>query len=98
MWRQGDVLIATIESVPEGATRRSSPVLLEGELTGHAHRIEVPSTAELWECNGQLYMKVIARTTTIVHDEHNPITLDSGTYRVWRQREYSPKTIRYVSD
>jgi hypothetical protein len=98
MWRQGDVLIAAIETVPDGAVRRQSSVLLEGELTGHAHRIEVPSTAELWEYNGQLYMKVLARTTTIVHDEHKPIMLNSGTYRVWRQREYSPNAIRYVSD
>jgi hypothetical protein len=35
---------------------------------------------------------------TVVHEEHRPITLTSGYYRVWRQREYSPEEIRVVRD
>lgn len=27
---------------------------------------------------------------TLVHDEHGPIALDPGVYRVWKQREYVP--------
>jgi hypothetical protein len=98
MWRQGDVLIDAVEAVPTAAARRAGVVLAAGELTGHAHRIEVPGTAELWECGGVLYMRVVAQTTTIVHDEHKSITLARGTYKIWQQREYTPEAIRYVFD
>ena len=99
MWRQGDVLMAKIEALPEGAElQRGRATLFTGEITGHAHRLEVPESAELWECNGVLYMKVVAKTANIVHEEHKPITLPEGIYRVWRQREYTPEVIRDVMD
>lgn len=34
----------------------------------------------------------------VVHDEHAPITLPPGNYRVVRQREYAPEQIRQVAD
>ena len=98
MWRHGDVLIAQTEKIPEDATLRDDVILAYGEMTGHAHRIESPETAELWELGGQLYMRVTAPTATVVHEEHKPITLSKGLYRVWKQREYSPDEIRLVWD
>lgn len=99
MWRQGDVLIAQEEALPEGAALQSErTTLFVGEITGHAHRLEVTESAELWECNGVLYMKVVAKTANIVHEEHRPITLLEGIYRIWRQREYTPQAIRNVMD
>jgi hypothetical protein len=41
---------------------------------------------------------VLADSATVTHEEHGPITLPRGTYRVWRQREYSPEAIRVVRD
>lgn len=98
MWRHGDVLIAKIEEIPTFAAKRTDTILAYGELTGHSHQIEAPETAELWEDNGQLYLKVVAPTATVVHQEHKPITLPQGTYRVWKQREYTPGSIRPVWD
>lgn len=98
MWRHGDVLIAGVEKIPSNAKRRPDVVLARGEQTGHMHRIEYPDTAELWELNGQLYIKVITDTARIVHEEHKPITIPQGLYRVWQQREYSPEKIRPVYD
>jgi hypothetical protein len=98
MWRHGDVMIGTIASIPQDARQRTSPILVRGEVTGHSHRIEVPATSEVWEYGGQLYIKVIADSARIVHEEHHPITLPTGTYRVWQQREYSPAEIRTVVD
>jgi hypothetical protein len=37
-------------------------------------------------------------TATLTHEEHAPVTLTTGYYRVWRQREYSPEEIRVVRD
>ena len=97
LWRHGDVLIAAIPELPEGGERRQSPVLVTGEATGHAHQIEKLEHAEIWEINGQLYLKVLD-ATRILHEEHLPITIPAGTYRVWQQREYTPQKIRPVSD
>src|SRR5579883_942420 len=97
MWRHGDVLIATTEAIPPGAKRSQHGVLAYGEITGHSHRVEEPEKAEVWEYRGERFLKLIA-TTRIIHEEHRPITLGPGIYRVWRQREYSPQAIRRIWD
>jgi hypothetical protein len=38
------------------------------------------------------------RGATFVHEEHGPITLPPGDYRVQIQREYTPEEIRNVVD
>lgn len=43
-------------------------VLAHGEVSGHAHRVSV----DVYEHNG---VKEFAGATTIVHEEHKPITL-----------------------
>jgi hypothetical protein len=98
MWRQGDVLISAVHAIPPGATKRADCVLAEGELTGHSHRIDQPGVAELHERGGVLYLRVLAGEAKVVHQEHGPITLARGLYAVWQQREYTPKSIRTVTD
>jgi hypothetical protein len=98
MWRHGDVFIVAVEAIPDGAVRRTGWVLAEGEATGHSHRIERPETVELYERDGMMYLRVVAESATVVHQEHRAITLPRGTYRVWQQREYSPEAIRTVRD
>jgi hypothetical protein len=98
MWRHGDVLIAAIAEIPSTARRRPQPVLAEGELTGHSHRLEDPSGAQVYEFGGERFLRITAESARIVHQEHAPIVLPRGTYRVWIQREYSPEAIRRVVD
>jgi hypothetical protein len=101
MWRQGDVFVATVDAIPERARRSPVPhgILVHGELTGHSHRLEDPRSAALFAgLPGELFLDVPAGGTRIVHDEHGPIELPQGVYRVWRQREYSPQAIRVVQD
>ncbi|MGZ3715756.1 MAG: hypothetical protein ACXVA4_10080 [Ktedonobacterales bacterium] len=96
LWRHGDVLIQSIDDmddVPAGGQRQSEPVLAYGEVTGHRHRVEDANTAELWRVNDTLYLKVID-VARIVHEEHAPIELPPGLYRVWQQREYVPPNQR----
>jgi hypothetical protein len=45
-----------------------------------------------------MYLRVTAPTATLIHQEHGPVVLPQSDYRVWRQREYSPKEIRIVRD
>ena len=98
MWRHGDVLIQACSAVPKKARRLPHCILAKGELTGHAHRIDERGAAELYDSGDSLFLRVTADCATLVHEEHGPITLRPGTYRVWVQREYSPQEIRRVLD
>jgi hypothetical protein len=98
MWRHGDVLIAKARSIPAGARPLPHCVLAEGELTGHSHRIEGSAVAELFELGGERFLRVLAESASVIHQEHRTITLPRGTYRVWGQREYTPRAIVPVRD
>ena len=98
MWRHGDVFIQSCEEVPDGANRLPHLILAKGELTGHAHRIREREGNELFELDDSLYLRVTGEQATVTHEEHAPISLDRGVYRVWIQREYSPEAIRRVVD
>ena len=98
LWRQGDVLIATVEAVPGHARPVGTSILAHGEVTGHSHRVAEPDSVRMWQVGETLFMQVVAATARLVHEEHAPIELPRGIYRVWRQREYTPKAIVRVSD
>jgi hypothetical protein len=85
------VLLVAVETIPEGATpeRRSGRIVLaEGEATGHAHAIADPD-ARAFVHGGQRYLltKSIAQ---LVHEEHAPIEVPEGAWRIVIQREYEP--------
>ena len=91
MWRHGDVFIEAVKSIPKAAKQLPHCVLAEGEITGHCHEIREPDTAELWRSGNSLYLRVLAKRATVIHQEHDEIQLPKGHYRVWIQREYEPK-------
>jgi hypothetical protein len=46
-----------------------------------------------------LYLAIEGERAVIVHPEHRSILLKTGTYRVWRQREYTGELApRFVMD
>jgi hypothetical protein len=98
LWRHGDVLIAATNAIPAGAKPQPQLILAKGEVTGHMHRIAEPEAGLLWELNGTLFLEITAAKATLVHEEHKPIVLSQGFYRVWIQREYTPTQIRRVVD
>ena len=98
MWRQGDIFIAKATEIPRGAEPRPGCVLAEGEVTGHSHRVDERGAARLYAHSASLFLEVLADRARVVHDEHGPITLPRGIYRVWRQREYTPQAVRVVQD
>jgi hypothetical protein len=111
MFAQGDLLIERVADVePSGAMvsadQTGAIVLAEGELTGHRHAIYDRVTmfrddALAREIPAGLYVghvKVSGGPATLLHEEHAPISLAEGTYRVRRQRELEPKDAVLVSD
>ncbi len=94
--RQGDLLFVRQDSRPAVAlTPRQGNIIVAGEATGHAHRLQAGTILEAPA--GALYLDV-PQTTQVVHEEHGPITLAPGLWLVIRQREYHPEAIRTVAD
>lgn len=100
-YRQGDVLIEQVVTIPQGATPGEPKArwhLAEGEATGHFHSVDAADATLLFlDAEMEMYLRV-HRTTEVTHQEHAPIILEPGDYRVGRQREYAPEGIRNVAD
>jgi len=95
-YRQGDLLFLWQETRPAvDLNARQSLVIVAGEATGHAHRLQAGTILEAPD--GTLFLD-IPQTTQVVHEEHGPIILAPGLWLVVRQREYSPEAIRTVTD
>lgn len=107
MYRQGDVLLVTVDSMPENAqdvTESDRIVLAYGEVTGHAHALYEPQTEEtphgkarLLDTGFERFLKVL-EPTQLKHEEHTAIDLAPGVYRVIQQREYTDEEARWVED
>ena len=102
--QQGDVLFFAVDTLPEGLKPKESThpglaIFAFGEATGH-HHSAVAAGVELYEDGqGGLWCRVAA-DTEVRHQEHKPVTLAPGNYRVSIVREYDPfaAEIRRVMD
>lgn len=113
MLRQGDILLVEVDTVPAGYELRTPARLTlgHGEVTGHTHTLEracwivaPQTTAEAlfqFAVSGQTDAPVfvlVEEDTVLTHQEHEALTIPAGTYRIVRQREYTPQAIRSVMD
>jgi hypothetical protein len=89
MWKHGEVFITAIDTIPGDAIRRPGYVLVEGEATGHSHRIDRAGAAERLERGEALYLRVLAESASVFHRENRPISLPRGLYCVRKQGAYS---------
>ena len=113
-YRQGDVLIVSVEDIPKNATPLEVDriILAHGEVTGHAHAISsTQAQAFIIPDNNLTTDRRTPQTFTneaefldvpheaiVTHEEHGTIELPSGKYKIIHQREYSPEEIRRVLD
>jgi len=98
--RQGDVLVESVTSIPEVTSCDPADgkfIVAHGEATGHNHSLESRYAKMYRDAAGILYL-LLVREHILRHEEHDPVTLPPGKYRVTRQREYSPEEIRHVQD
>lgn len=98
--RQGDVLLVRVDRVPAKVKRLATNIVAYGEVTGHAHKIEVDAgdVVLVEDDQGNMFVTVKGTNPRIAHDEHGAIPLAEGHYKVVKQREYSPEKIRNVAD
>jgi len=101
-YRQGDILFIKHGDTPSGEVvprdAHNRIVVAEGEATGHAHAIH-EETATLYRDNAlNRTWVVVDESAHVVHEEHDTVTLDSGTWLVVYQRQYVRGQVRRVLD
>ncbi len=96
--RHGDVLVQRVSGIPAHAKKRAGQVLVRGEATGHSHRVGESGAGVIFETVDEMFLQIVAPIGTLIHEEHSPIELAAGSYRVWTQREYTPQRIVRVVD
>lgn len=102
-FQQGDCLVKAIE-IPKEAKKTDETILAYGEVTGHAHRLHgngftcfrIPDQEGASE---GFYLRV-SEPTMLKHEEHNPIEITPGDYKIEIVREYDhfEKMARRVAD
>ncbi|MEU1487538.1 hypothetical protein [Streptomyces sp. NPDC005752] len=108
MYRQGDVLMVALEESDVAARFLDAPgelrdgrgrlVLALGEVTGHAHAVQGPGRLMREAGPFGPMLLHLPEGGRVVHEEHAPIALPKGWFRVVRQREYAPGAVRIVAD
>jgi len=102
MYRQGDVLLVKVDDIPKKVKQQKSNVVVEGEATGHAHRLHngqilIYKDEETYENKETMFINAM-KNAKLVHEEHGPIEIEVGFYMVIRQREYDEEKNRLVFD
>lgn len=98
-YRQGDVLLVAAK-LPINAQPADKPgdvILAFGEVTGHAHRIKEREKVRMWDAGAERFLQVL-EATMLTHEEHAPVVLQPGIYRLPQQVEYTPAELRRVAD
>ena len=101
MYRQGDILIIPVSETELSKLEKHDDtkpiprdngriVLAYGETTGHAHAIG-DTGVELLSTRDGRFLRA-STSFTLSHEEHAAISIPAGTFRVVRQREYSPNS------
>jgi hypothetical protein len=111
IFAQGDLLLERVaDTVPSGTVEKNldgvAMVLAEGEFSGHRHAIRERVTmfrdeALATDIPAGLYIghvQVGSAYARVTHEEHAPLILPRGTYRVRRQRELGPRDARVLFD
>lgn len=103
IYRNGDILLKTIEKLPDNLKQifqgKEFTVAL-GEITGHSHVIVAEPAIEVLEDEkGKRYIKINGEAE-IKHQEHKTIKLKSGMYVIIHEQEFSPfdELINQVKD
>lgn len=102
-YRQGDVLLIPVAQAPQDARAVASAdgrfVLAYGEATGHHHSVSATGTALLETDTNERFLQIMEGSgIALEHQEHDPIVLPQGVYRVVLQREHWPIGERRVAD
>jgi hypothetical protein len=96
--QQGDVLLNSVDYEIKGK-KLDHLILAEGEATGHHHQI-VSGLGQLIMMDKIMHLQVFSETALLKHEEHKPIVIPKGNWKINTVREYDPfeNEIRRVQD
>lgn len=94
LYQQGDVLIFTTNEIPQDCkevkpNKSGNLTLAEGEVTGHSHTLDKECGTLFRDNLNQLWLET-NKTTTIKHQEHKPVTIPKGKYKIGIVQEIDP--------
>jgi len=97
MIRQGDLLFVSVNfDITKWASRKTTledGVLARGEKTGHTHSIKERDGFNAYlDYLNQIILEN-SNPLTVVHPEHEEITLPPGLWEVRQQRQWSPNGV-----
>lgn len=105
---QGDVMIHRVDDLPEGLGEtkpENGHYIVAHSETGHHHVIEARPDVKMYRRANddyEAFLRIVAGQSTLEHkrdfDTHAPLALPPGTYRIKRQREYTPEGFRRAAD
>lgn len=94
--RQGDVLLRPLTETPAYKHRKriQDGIIARGEVTGHAHRLETLTEAELYDVGeGKQLLITGDGGVSIVHEEHGKVHAEPNTaYEIVIDREFDYST------
>ena len=102
----GDVIVTRVKQVPDSFEKMDTEpmnALAYGELTGHLHQLQGVQGQDfdlrIEPTTKERHLRIV-KPTALKHQEHGPIILLPGDYKVGIQREYDPfeKISRQVVD
>lgn len=99
---QGDVFLQQVDEIPPDAlldtslTEGARVILARGEATGHHHSLNAEK-AQVKVKDRLVFVEVVAEGM-LRHQEHDPIKVKPGLYKLGTQREYTPQEVRRVAD
>lgn len=96
-YQQGDVIVEKVSKIK--GKKLNHLTLAYGEHTGNHHTI-TEGKAELYDYEGTLFLRVNSKEATLIHQEHNIVTLPKGDYKVRRvkEKDWVSEEIRNVRD
>lgn len=86
-YQQGDVIMELVKEVKGRLNKDHNGIVAYGEATGHKHRFADLTGLDFFEDGDTLYLK-LKNPSTIMHEEHGPIELPAGSYRIRIVEEY----------
>ena len=108
MAAQGDIVLVRVKELPKGLeivkSEKNRCVVSHSE-TGHDHFVDATGVSMFQEPNNPFicYLQVAPiGGADLIHarpfDTHETLHLEQGTYKIHRQREYTPSGWRRVED
>lgn len=92
-YRQGDILLEQVDSIPNGVRRIEGKVVRLGEKTGHAHTFAETDQIVLYGTDMPEWV-VVEEEAELTHPEHATIPVPAGNWQIIQQKEYVPEVAK----